>query len=309
MREEERAVPIAVPNQIAANLEPAQAARLKTLTMPPAIAWPTVLTWLVMTGVYVASIVLAVNGVIPLWTGLLINGTIGYLTFTVVHDSLHRSISTNTRLNDVIGQSAVFMITPYVDLRLFRWGHILHHRFASSPKDPDYILHGAWWTLPFRWMAIDALYLVHALRQGDKISAKYLKSSMAMAALTFSVAGLLTWMGYGKEVLLLWFIPSRLIFLSLGFSFFWLPHVPHDVTQEENFTQATTLRLGMEWLTAPLLQNHHVHLIHHLYPGTPFYNNAKVWKLIEPELRRRDLAIQHGLSIRPVIYAASQNAA
>ncbi|WP_420467553.1 fatty acid desaturase [Panacagrimonas sp.] len=298
-----------VPAQIAASLDPQRGAQLKSLTSAPPVAWPTVLTSALMTAIYIASIVLAVQGHIPLWVGMLVNGAIGYLTFTVVHDALHRSISTNTRLNDVIGQSAVLMITPYVDLRLFRWGHVLHHRFTSGTKDPDYILHGAWWTLPFRWMAIDALYLVHALRQGDKISAKYLKSSMAMAVLTFSVAGVLTWMGYGWEVLMLWFIPSRLIFLALGFSFFWLPHVPHDTTQEENFTKATTVRPGMEWLMAPLLQNHHVHLIHHLYPGTPFYNNAKVWKLIEPELRARDLAIQHGFAINPVIYAAREGAA
>jgi rubredoxin len=35
------------------------------------------------------------------------------------------------------------------------------------------------------------------------------------------------------------FIPSRMIFLTLGFGFFWLPHVPYDVEQEHNFTGAT----------------------------------------------------------------------
>lgn len=104
------------------------------------------------------------------------------------------------------------------------------------------------------------------------------------------------------EVLMLWFIPSRVIQLVLGFSFFWLPHVPHDVSQEENFTRATTVREGHEWLLAPLLQYQHVHLVHHLYPTTPFYNNDRVWRLVEPALRRRhDLAIQKGFAIRPVI--------
>lgn len=294
-----------VPKQIENSLDAQRKARLKQLTNSPLFPVPSILTWAATVAIYLASIAAAVSGVIPLWVGLLINSAIGYLTFTIVHDSLHRSLSSNPRLNDLLGQTAVFMITPYVDLRMFRWGHVLHHRFTSGKKDPDYILHGAWWSLPFRWMAIDALYLVHALRHGDKVSAKYLKSSALMAAGTISAAALLTWLGYGLEVLMLWFIPSRIIFLSLGFSFFWLPHVPHDTTQEENFTKATTVRVGMEWLMAPLLQNHHVHLIHHLYPGTPFYNNAKVWKLIEPELRQRDLAIQHGAAIHPKIYPAA----
>ncbi len=297
------------PKAIENSLDPERKARLKELTSTPLIGMPSIMVWLATVTIYLSSMTAAVMGVIPLWAGLIINSTIGYLTFTIIHDSLHRSLSSSARLNEFLGQTAVFMITPYVDLRMFRWGHILHHRFTSGKKDPDYILHGAWWTLPFRWMAIDALYLVHALRQGDKVSAKYMKSSMLMAAFTLSAAAILTWMGYGLEVLMLWFIPSRLIFLSLGFSFFWLPHVPHDTTQEENFTKATTVRLGMEWLMAPLLQNHHVHLIHHLYPGTPFYNNAKVWKLIEPELRQRDLAIQHGAAIHPTIYTAPGQAA
>lgn len=104
---------------------------------------------------------------------------------------------------------------------------------------------------------------------------------------------------------MLWFIPSRVIFLSLGFGFFWLPHVPHDVTQEQNFTQATTIRLGSEWLMGPLLQNQNFHLIHHLFPMTPFYNNRKVWRLLESELRKKDLAIQYNFAIQPTIYPAT----
>ena len=292
------------PAEILASLDPERRVLLKSLTKAPSVAWPTVVTWVLMTVIYLGSTAMAAMGEIPLWAGMLINSAIGYLTFTVIHDSLHRSITTRTRLNDFIGQSAVFMITPYVDLRMFRWGHILHHRFTSAVEDPDYILHGTWWTLPFRWMNIDAIYLLHALRHGDRVSGKYMKSSIRMAVGTLTAAAVLTWYGYGLQVLMLWFIPSRLIFLFLGFSFFWLPHVPHDTTQEENFTRATTIRLGMEWLMAPLLQNHHVHLIHHLYPGTPFYNNGKVWRLIEPELRRHDLAIQHGTAIRPTLYPA-----
>ena len=110
--------------------------------------------------------------------------------------------------------------------------------------------------------------------------------------------------GYGPQLLMLWFIPSRAIFLALGFSFFWLPHVPHDTEQEQNFTRATTVRQGYEWLLGPVLQYQNYHLIHHLFPMTPFYNNYKVWQLIEPELRKRDLAIQHDFRIVPVVYPA-----
>jgi fatty acid desaturase len=115
----------------------------------------------------------------------------------------------------------------------------------------------------------------------------------------------LTASGYGLDVVMLWFIPSRVIFLTLGFSFFWLPHVPHDVEQETNFTAATTIREGAEWFMGPVLQNQNFHLIHHLFPMTPFYNNHKVWHLLEAELRKKELSIQHNFSIQPTRYPAA----
>jgi fatty acid desaturase len=287
-----------------AALDPARRSRFAALTRTPAVAWPTIAIWAVVMTTYVGSDVLAVRGLIPLWIGMLANSVIGYLAFTVTHDAIHRSISTHTRINDWIGQSAVLLGAPYVNLKLFRWAHIRHHRFASGPLDPDVVLHGAWWTLPFRWIFIDGFYLIYTLRHGDKVSRPYLVASVWLGAISFTTMAVLVATGWGWHVLMLWFVPSRVIFLTLGFSFFWLPHVPHDTEQAENFTRATTVRLGHEWLFGPLLQNQNYHLIHHLYPMTPFYNNEKVWRLLESELRQKDLAIQHDFAIRPTIYPA-----
>jgi beta-carotene hydroxylase len=285
-----------------ATLTHAERARFHAMTSAPALAWPTVALWAFVLTVYACTDVLAVLGVLPLWQGLLINSAVGYFAFSVVHDSIHRAISTNARLNDFLGQTAAVLGAPYVHLKLFRWAHISHHRFTNGPRDPDNVLHGAAWTLPLRWMSIDVLYLAYALRHGDKVSRSYVVLSLWLAAATALVVGVLASMGYGWHIVMLWFIPSRLIFLGLGFSFFWLPHLPHDTVQDDNFTRATTLRLGYEWLLSPALQWQNYHLIHHMYPTTPFYNNSKVWRLLEPELRKQDLAIQHGFALYPTIY-------
>ncbi|MGQ0697383.1 MAG: fatty acid desaturase [Panacagrimonas sp.] len=286
-----------------------QKARFKQLTSAPPVAWPTVILWALLTVTYVAVYWFCGTGRWPLWVGTLLNTAVGYVSFSVAHDAIHRAISSNTRLNDTVGQLGVLLVLPYVDLRMFRWAHVLHHRFASGDRDPDKVLHGAWWTLPARWMLIDAIYFVHALKHGDKVSKPYLQRSLTYSFFVAAAVVALTYAGYGLEVLMLWFLPSRLILLILGFSFFWLPHVPHDVTQEENFTRATTIRQGFEWVLGPVLQYQNYHLIHHLYPMTPFYNNEKVWRLLEPELRKKDLAVQHGLDIHPVIYLAPKASA
>jgi beta-carotene hydroxylase len=285
-----------------------QKTRFKFLTSTPKAAWPTLAMWVGLNAAFFSSYYLGGSGRIPLWMGTVMNSVVGYVAFSVVHDSLHRAVSTNTKLNDWIGQLALLLVAPYVSLKLFRWGHILHHRFANGPLDPDRALNGPWWQLPFRWIFIDGFYLIYAIRQGDKVSKAFLVQSYWFAAIFISLIAGLTAMGYGLDVLMLWLIPSRVIFLALGFSFFWLPHVPHDVEQEKNFTGATTIREGAEWFMGPALQNQNFHLIHHLYPMTPFYNNHKVWYLLEAELRKKDLAIQHNFSIRPTFHPASKPA-
>jgi fatty acid desaturase len=286
------------------HLTPAQRAHFKSLTSAPKVAWLTLSLWVVLNTAFLCSDFLGVTGRIPLWVGMLINSFVGYVAFSVVHDSIHRAISVNTRLNDWVGQLALLLVAPYVSLRLFRWGHVLHHRFANGPLDPDRVLHGPWYELPFRWIFIDGFYLIYALTKGDKVSRPFLVQSYWFAGIFAALLAVLIALGYGVDVFMLWFIPSRVIFLTLGFSFFWLPHVPHDVEQEKNFTGASTIREGAEWLLGPVLQNQNFHLIHHLYPMTPFYNNHKVWYLLESELRKKDLAIQHNFSIRPTRHFA-----
>jgi beta-carotene hydroxylase len=278
-----------------------QRERIKKLTTAPTLATPTVLMWAVLTASYLASDTLAVQGRIPLWAGMLINSAVGYMAFSVAHDALHRAISTNVRLNDVLGQLAIFLVAPYIDMRLFRWAHILHHRFANGPRDPDSLLRGPWWSLPFHWAFFDVIYFVFAIRHADKISRRYVRANLLLVPPVALIIATLTYYGFGEAILALWLIPSRIIFVALGFMFFWLPHVPHDAEQEVNFTRASTVRQGLEWILNPVMQYQNYHLIHHIYPTTPFYNNYKVWREIEPELRKKQLAVQYNLAIYPVI--------
>lgn len=288
-------------------LTDAELAEFKALTTPPDIAWPTIVLMVVGWTVLITSDVLGVRGVWPLWACALVNGVAGYLMFSAIHDSIHRAVSTNTSLNDWVGRIALLSLSPTTSIGLFRWGHAQHHRFSVSEQDPDrWTYEGPKWLLPLRWITIDYWYFVMVVRSNDKVAKRHMKSAMGSFAATLSVIVALVWTGYGLEVLMLWYIPSRIAAGLLGFSFFWLPHEPHDVSQAENFTRASTIRLGYEWLMTPLLQYQNYHLLHHLHPRTPFYNNGKLWRLLESNLRRYDLAIQQGFAIKPDIIQGSQ---
>lgn len=301
---------MSTPAKINMALPEAKREKLKKLTRPGRVAWPTV--WLAVTNIVIALAVyaLAISDALPLWLASVVLTVNSYCAFSVVHDSIHRAISTDRRLNDWLGQATVLALSPMVSLGLFRWGHIQHHRYAMDERDPDFVLHGGpAWTLPLRWAFIDVWYFWYVVRSKDPVAYRNLRLTLVMTVTTLLAFAVLIVAGYGMYVLALWFIPSRLAVIMLGFSFFWLPHAPHDVSQADNFTRATTVREGLEWLMTPLLQYQNYHLSHHLYPSTPFYNNGKVWALLKDELDDYDLAIQHDWAINPEVRAAQPGAA
>lgn len=288
------ALPIPVPRE--------KAAALRALTHPPTVAWPTLFMWIIAVSGVIVSDTLALMGAIPYWAACIANIVLLYPLFGVIHDASHRSISNIKPLNDWLGKIGLLLLVPGASLAMFRWAHMQHHRFTNGAKDPDEYVHaGPRWALPLRWMTFDVGYLIFMIKKADAAGKKHLLPTvLALIANVAIVAGFV-FAGYGKEVLLLWLIPARITMLNFGFVFFWLPHTLEGVKAEENLTLATNMRLGYEWLLGPLCQFQNYHLLHHLYPSAPPYNHPKIWKLMEPEIRQRDLAIQKGFAIYPEV--------
>ena len=220
----------------------------------------------------------------------------------MLHDSVHRSLCKSRLLNDFLGQLGASVFAPYASMHMFRWAHMEHHRFTNDEGDPDIWAHGSLFSLPFRWMTIDFYYGYRLLKSTNPAAKKVLRNSLPYIIIGFALVGVIVANGYALEYMVLWFLPSRFAFLVIGYAFFWLPHAhwpnpDYELRQSKNYTLATTVRLGYEWLLTPLLQYQNYHLIHHLWPTTPCYNNRKVWQLLEPELRERDLAITENFQL------------
>jgi fatty acid desaturase len=297
----------------------AKKAELYRLTNPPVIAWPTLALMLFVVGGVIGTDAAALQGALPLWGAMLLNVVFMYPVFHVAHDAMHRSASSKLQLNDWIGRLALFVVVPYVSLSTFRYSHMIHHRFTNGPEDPDHYVHGPWWNIALGWLTFDVSYVVYNLRSGDPRGIKPLKDTIPQALLTLALLGGLAASGYGYQALMLWFIPSRIVTALIAFVFLWLPHLDGDENGQlahittaqstaDNLTAGTTVRIGHERLLDPLMQWHNYHLIHHLWPSTPSYNHRAVWRLMEPELRSRELRIQHGFALIPTLHRAGTTA-
>ena len=294
--------------------------QLRKLTKVPSIAWPTIFLLFWIVGGVVTTDILALQGVIPLWVAAVLNVLWMYPVFHVGHDALHRAVSSNRKLNDWAGRIALFFTVPEVALSSFRYAHMIHHRYTNADQDPDHYIFGSnWATTVLRWMTFEFNYAYLCMKADTPAGKKAFRVAVPAVLATVAVFSTLCVLGYWQEAIFLWLIPSRITLGLIAFVFLWMPHLSDDRgsglshihaadSSLDNLTAGTTMRLGNEWLLAPLTQWHNYHLIHHLWPTTPSYRHARVWKLLEPELRERDLNIQHGFSLKPTFHPAGTTA-
>ncbi|MEH6518897.1 MAG: fatty acid desaturase [Halioglobus sp.] len=273
----------------------------RQLKQTPAISWPAVALFLLGLSVVGGASVLALSGAIPLWVATLVNGIGLYLLFTIMHEALHRNVSTNARLNEILGRISLLLLIPAAPLEIARWAHFQHHRFTSNDTDPDNFIHNAkWWQIALKWPNFDLYYLYIFLREGGQHKKRHARALIVQAGVFVVVVATLTYLGYGMEVLFLWILASRIGLALVALVFVFLPHHPAEVTAQENEYQATSIRQGWEWLLTPLFLYQNYHLIHHLYPTAPFYNYIKIWHLKYDELIVKNPAIHQGFALEPV---------
>jgi fatty acid desaturase len=243
------------------------------LLAAPRVAWPTLVLLVVALGVWIAGIA------IGSWSGVLVAALGAYLAFTPLHEAAHRSLARAGWVNAVAGRlAAVPLMGPFVAVRYL---HLEHHRHTNDPDaDPDHWSgRGPAWLRPLRWLTQDLhYYAMYATRPRPR---RERFEAYATLALFAGIIGVLVALGHGEAVLFGWVLPARIAIGVLAWAFDYLPHRPHAVTAREDRMHATRPGdprgvIGRLAFAATLGQS--VHLVHHLYPGVPFYRYRRVWE-------------------------------
>ena len=274
----------------------------------PFLAMPTVIIFfLVMGGMYNVW-VYALAGTLPMWAGALINGILSYWLFSIIHDASHHSLSSNKLINETVGGIGLFFLFPYAPMIALRWVHNKHHIHANGPMDPDQFEHNSpWWQVPIRWSCFDAYYIYYFFKYGGKVIKRNLVPLIAFYTALIVAFITALYFGYGYEIFMLWFIPSRISLFLIAVVFVILPHHPATVGQEEDKYMATTMRMGWEWLLTPLMVYQNYHLIHHLWPEIPFYKMHKAWYLKYDEINAENISLQTAFGLEPANLESHQN--
>lgn len=248
---------------------------MRQLRTPPPVSWPAVLLMLAGYALIASASTLSLNGSLPLWAGSLINAIAIYMLFTPAHESMHRSASSNPRLNELIMAVSTFVAVPFGSGRVMRVMHMRHHRFTNEENDPDHFLSSHVWMMPL-WGFWPFLYLFQLARDPQKFTGVDVRGTWREVIVGLGVVALLFVLA-PEAMLWLWLLPIYIGFFLMCLVFMVLPHYPARVRESEAPYRATLMRLGQEWLLTPLLMYQNYHLVHHLYPTVPFYRYGKAW--------------------------------
>ncbi len=105
------------------------------------VAWPTIVLGLVLGASYFATVIMALTGDLSLWLAVPMVAVLTYLNYTILHESVHGSISGNRQslrwLNKAMGYMAAWILM--IPLTAHRYEHIAHHRHTNDEAtDPDF---------------------------------------------------------------------------------------------------------------------------------------------------------------------------
>jgi fatty acid desaturase/flavin-dependent dehydrogenase len=259
----------------------------------PLFAFPTVGIYLSGLLVFAVSSMAAVAGWAPVWVAVVVNAGVSYVMLTVVHEAVHRSISTAGWVNALFGRLAWVFVSPMFSFPSFVFIHMAHHRYTNDcTMDPDaFATHVRWWQLPFRWALADAFYVIYYIRRLRSRPARELAETAMMFGLCATVVVAAGVSGNLWTLAVVVVIPQRVGLFAMAWAFDWLPHHRLRDTPDSNRYRTTWARVGMEWLLTPLMLSQNYHVVHHLHPWVPWYRYLPTWRGNENAYLRNEVPL------------------
>ncbi|WP_428410485.1 fatty acid desaturase [Hyphococcus sp.] len=262
------------------------------------VAWPTVFLSISAILAFTTIIGLTISGALNIWVAAVINLPVYFVLYTGLHEAAHRNYHGRDKskrwINHLFGLVIGWiMFYPY---SMHDYIHLTHHANTNDfEKDPDAWMRGnTFWvvfaraaTLPWRYWSFTI-----GAKMKEPDGAKFFAKILLQITPTLAGVTLLVVLGYWQVALIAWFGSLVAAVGILGVCFDWIVHHPHGDTTLLGGTRVFAARTGWKRhaLKAALLgQNYH--LIHHIYPRTPFYRYDRVFERSEDFLRSQGVRI------------------
>jgi fatty acid desaturase len=235
-------------------------------------AWPTLAVLALALALYGATWLLVLDQRIAPWLACALFSLATYAAFTPFHEAAHGLVFASRAGNALVGHLLAPLYGPTGSFSAYRYLHLRHHADTNHPRlDPDHYSTGRPLSLPWRWATQDLYYLWFMMRHRREVPLRTWVETYAANLAHGALLALLLAHGAGSALIWYWLVPARVATALLSLLFNYLPHIPYDTLAADDRYRATNLVAGPRWLTSALFMFHNYHLIHHLYPRTPFF--------------------------------------
>ncbi|MDX2271164.1 MAG: fatty acid desaturase [Cyanobacteriota bacterium] len=213
----------------------------------------------------------------PRWLVFWLNFLSLYVLGTVIHDASHGSAHRIFWLNEALGHGSA-LLQGFV-YPVFKRVHLEHHAHVNDPQqDPDHYVStgGPLWLIAPRFFYHEVYFFKRQLWRKGRWDLLEWILSRSVVVVTFSLA---IHFGYTDYLMNYWLPPACIMGLLLGLFFDYLPHRPFE--DQRRWHNA---RVYPGWITNILLLGQNYHLIHHLWPGIPWYQYQAAYGIAKPLL-------------------------
>jgi len=261
------------------------------------LAWPTVVVGVTSFLAYWALPYLVMLGSFSLWLAIPAMVALTYAAYTVLHESVHGSISGDNHsmdwLNDGMGYLAGTILA--IPLTAHRIEHLTHHTNTNhAEKDPDGystdIVSSPSGTLNPAWRAITIQYQLYSQRYWSK--ATLAKKTAFVIKIIFTVLlsilpFLVLWQTGNSELISAWWrglvlyiVAGLLGTITLVHLFAYIVHRPHKSMGRYVNTSTIVIPGPLSTALTVLWGYQNYHSIHHLFPRVPFYRYRRLFNEI-----------------------------
>lgn len=247
----------------------------------PLLSVPTALLLVVFYLGFAVTTYLYLQGSISWPLVIVVNTVFIYISFTPFHEAVHRSLSRVNWVNETLGTMSAQLLLPGFNTSLYRYLHVVQHHqhTGEAGADPDVpFLIGSVFFRVARWAFLDVLWVRYYVGAWSTrpVAERVRFSVGVLVYISVLVIGFTS--SFINEFLVAFAIPCLLARIALVYLFAYIHH-PHGVEQRVNPVGATGI-IETTNVNHWLMLGQSRHLIHHLYPGLPWYRYAEVWSVV-----------------------------
>ena len=251
----------------------------------PTLAWPTVAIYFISFIGFGLSTYAYLTGALSVFITFPLSAFFVFWSFTPLHEAVHRNVSTINWLNDAIGTLSAQLLLPGFSSSLYRYLHVTHHARTGQDNDPDLkFTHSNLLLCWFNSAFLDVLWTrFYFSVWGERPVAERARFALGLVLyLTMFAVAIAS--PYTAEFFIAFVIP---MLLGRVITVYLLATIQHRKGHEQRHDPigATSIQdVNSNWLQHLFMLGQSQHLIHHLYPGVPWYKYDPIWRVVKSKV-------------------------